>query len=108
MRMTLEELQSLEHPRIALLELLSLEGQFYIARLHFDTPPDGLDGSLRVLSDAKGNTVLFKSAWQAQNALEGIEVARTDVVHASAYHEMVGLTESQPEPMRIPIQGTRR
>ncbi|MGP4844498.1 DUF6482 family protein [Marinobacter sp. 1Y8] len=108
MRMTLEELQSLEHPRIALLELLSLEGQFYIARLHFDMSPEGHEGTLRVLSDAKGKTVLFKSAWQAQNALEEIEVVRTDVVHASAYHEMVGLAEDQPEHMRIPVQGARR
>lgn len=108
MRMTLEELQSLENPRIALLELLSLEGQFYIARLHFETPPDKHEGTLRVLSDKSGNTVLFKSAWQAQSALEELRVLRTDVVHASAYHEMVGLGEEQPEPMRIPVQGPRR
>ncbi|TBW53748.1 hypothetical protein EZI54_14730 [Marinobacter halodurans] len=99
MRITLEELRQRPNLRVELLELLSLEGQFYMARLH-------LEEGLRVLSDDTGHTRLFKSAWQAQDLLGSFDVMRTDVVHASAYDEMVGL-DAPADPMRIRVQGRR-
>ena len=56
MRITLDELKNLEQPVIDLLEILSLEGQQYMARLHGP-------GGMKVLSDHKGQTRLFRSAW---------------------------------------------
>lgn len=101
MRITLEELRLQEHPRIDLLEILSLEGQFYMARLH-------QKGDVRVLSDASGKTRLLKSAWQAQDLLASFDIQRTEIVHASAYGEMVGLQQDAVEPLRIQIQEARK
>lgn len=97
MRITLDELKNLEQPVIDLLEILSLEGQQYMARLH---GPEGM----KVLSDHKGQTRLFRSAWQIQDTLSGYTIRETQVVHPSAYHEMVGMAPANIEPMRIQVQ----
>lgn len=97
MRITLDELHHLEQPVIRLLEIISLEGQQYMARLH---GPEGL----KLLSDAKGQTRLFRSAWQIQETLRAFTVEETQIVHPSAYHEMIGMAASDLEPMRIQVQ----
>jgi len=96
-RITLDELKNLEQPVIDLLEILSLEGQQYMARLHC---PEGM----KVLSDHKGQTRLFRSAWQIQDTLSSYTIRETQVVHPSAYHEMVGMAPADIEPMRIQVQ----
>lgn len=98
-RITLAELQSQDSVGIDLLEILSLEGQRYMARLHLN------DSRLMLLSDDQGQTRLFRSSWEVQDALGSFSVNRTDVVHSSAYHEMVGMPPSNIEPMRIKVQG---
>ncbi len=100
MRITLDELKQLEQPDIDLLEILSLEGQQYMARLH------AWDGK-KVLSDRHGKTRLFRSAWQLQDTLSCFSIRETQVVHASAYHEMVGMTPAPIEPLRIQVQRER-
>ncbi|MBE0486620.1 DUF6482 family protein [Marinobacter sp.] len=100
MRITLNELKSLRQPVIELLEIISLEGQHYMARLH---GPDGL----RLLSDDAGKTRLFRSAWQVQDTLSDLDVRETQIVHPSAYHEMVGMAPADIEPMRIQVQRQR-
>ncbi|MBW7471905.1 DUF6482 family protein [Marinobacter sp. M216] len=97
MRITLEELRNSKGPVIELLEIISLEGQHYMARLT-------LDGRLLLLSDKDGVTSLFRSAWQIQDTLAGFQVRETQVVHPSAYHEMVGMEPADIEPMRIRVQ----
>lgn len=97
MRITLDQLRRLQSPVIDLLEILSLEGQHYMARL-------SLDGQLLLLSDKKGTTSLFRSAWQIQDTLASFDIRETQVVHPSAYHEMVGMDPSEIEPMRIRVQ----
>jgi len=96
-RITLDQLRRLQSPVIDLLEILSLEGQHYMARL-------SLDGQLLLLSDKKGTTSLFRSAWQIQDTLASFDIRETQVVHPSAYHEMVGMDPSEIEPMRIRVQ----
>lgn len=98
MRITLEELRQSTNPTIELLEILSIEGQQYMARLV-------MNGDYRLLSDAKGHTRLFRSSWEIQDTLASFNVVSTDVVHPSAYHEMVGMEAADIEPMRIRIQG---
>jgi hypothetical protein len=96
-RITLDELRHKQNPVIDLLEILSLEGQHYMARL-------SMDGDLRLLSDKDGATSLFRSAWQIQDTLASFDVRETQVVHASAYHEMVGMAPADIEPLRIRVQ----
>ena len=98
MRITLEELKRTSDLTIDLLEILSLEGQQYMARLL-------INGEYRLLSDAEGKTCLFRSSWQVQDKLGSLRIVATDVVHPSAYHEMVGMQPSEIEPMRIRVQG---
>ena len=100
-RITLAELQSQDSVGIDLLEILSLEGQRYMARLHLN------DYGLMLLSDDQGKTRLFRSSWEVQNTLGSFSIKRTDVVHSSAYHEMVGMPSSDIEPMRIRVQGRK-
>lgn len=98
MRITLAELRSMDTVAIDLLEIVSIEGQRYMARLY-------LGDSLYLLSDDAGKTALFRSGWEIQDTLAAFEVRATDMVHPSAYHEMVGMAPSPVEPMRIRIQG---
>ncbi|MFC4257466.1 DUF6482 family protein [Marinobacter lacisalsi] len=97
MRITLAELYRPDTGAVTLMELISLEGQRYMARLRIG------DQTL-VLSDADGHTRLFRSSWEAQDTLRDIPIARTDVVHASAYNEMVGMDPAPVAPMRIQLQ----
>lgn len=97
MRITLEELRNSKGPVIDLLEIISLEGQQYMARL---TMAD----RVLLLSDKQGVTSLFRSAWQVQDTLAAFRVRTTEVVHPSAYHEMVGMAPADIEPMRIRVQ----
>lgn len=98
MRITLAELRSMDPVTIDLLEIVSIEGQRYMARLH-------LGNSLSLLSDEDGRTSLFRSSWEIQDTLGAFDIKATDMVHPSAYHEMVGMAPSEVEPMRIRIQG---
>lgn len=97
MRITLEELRNSTDPVIDLLEIFSLEGQHYMARL-------SMGDQLFLLSDKQGITSLFRSAWQVQDTLASFKIRETEVVHPSAYHEMVGMAPSEVEPMRIRVQ----
>ena len=97
MRITLAELYRPDTGPITLLEILSLEGQRYMARLQ-------VGGQTLILSDPKGRPRLFRSSWEVQDTLKELSVARTEVVHASAYNEMVGMEPSEVAPLRIQVQ----
>jgi hypothetical protein len=97
-RITLDELKRTPDLTIDLLEILSIEGQQYLARLV-------IGGETRLLSDSDGRTRIFRSSWQVQDTLGSFRIISTDMVHPSAYHEMVGMQPSSVEPMRIRIQG---
>lgn len=101
MRITLEELKTSAGLVVDLLEIISLEGQHYMARLK-------LDGREVLLSDKQGKTELFRSAWQLQETLADIRILETQVVHPSAYHEMVGMEPTEVEPLRIRVQREKR
>lgn len=97
MRITLEELKTSAGMVVELLEIISLEGQHYMARLR-------VDGREFILSDKQGKTELFRSAWQLQETLADIRTLETQMVHPSAYHEMVGMEPANIEPLRIRVQ----
>ncbi|MDX1552062.1 MAG: DUF6482 family protein [Marinobacter sp.] len=98
MRITLEELRHIPDLTIDLLEIISLEGQQYMARLV-------VGEKYHLLSDARSHTRLFRSSWEIQDTLANFSIMSTEVVHSSAYHEMVGMAPADIKPMRIRVQG---
>ena len=101
MRITLDELRNTRDLVIDLLEIISLEGQRYMARLV-------IGERTLLLSDPDQKTRLFRSAWEIQDTLGSFQVRETEVVHPSAYHEMVGMASGSIEPMRIKVQRQRQ
>lgn len=97
MRITLEQLATQPKQVIDLLEIISIEGQQYMARL-------SLGDNQLLLSDEKGVTRLFRSAWQLQETIAAFSIRETQVVHPSAYHEMIGMEPAAIEPLRIRVQ----
>ncbi len=97
MRITLEQLKNRKNASIELMEILSLEGQSYMVRLT-------VDGQQKILSDEHGTTAQFRSAWHAQDMLSSFHILETQVVHVSAYNEMVGMEPSNVEPLRVRVQ----
>lgn len=97
MRITLEQLKNRNNASIELMEILSLEGQSYMARLT-------VDGRQVILSDERGTTTQFRSTWHAQDMLSNFHILETQVVHMSAYNEMVGMEPSNVEPLRVRVQ----
>ena len=98
MKITLGELKSRENQTIDLLEIVSLEGRYYLGRLH-------LGGEVKVLTDKSGEPLLYSGSAALQEALSAFPVARTEVMPPSGYDEMVGLTDEGEPFMRVPIQG---
>lgn len=97
MRITLEQLKSRKNASVELLEILSLEGQSYMARMT-------VDGQQMILSDESGTTMQFRSTWHTQDMLSSLHILETQVVHASAYNEMVGMEPGSVEPLRVRVQ----
>lgn len=100
MRVTLAELYKAGTGPVTLLEILSIEGQRYMARVR-------LNGRTLILSDPHGRTRLFRSNWEVMDTLSEIPVERTEVVHGSAYNEMVGMDPAPVAPLRIQLQGQK-
>ncbi|MCH8497817.1 MAG: DUF6482 family protein [Marinobacter sp.] len=96
MRISLAQLRDLADPHIELLEIISLEGQRYMARLY-------LDGQPLILSNDANDTLLLRSSWEVRDLLGSFSIRRTDVVHPSAYNEMVGLSAQTVAPLRIKV-----
>jgi hypothetical protein len=97
LRITVEQLKNRNNASIELMEILSLEGQSYMARLT-------VDGQQMILSDERGTTTQFRSTWHAQDMLSSFHILETQVVHLSAYNEMVGMEPSSAEPLRVRVQ----
>jgi len=96
-RITLEQLATQPMQAIDLLEIISIEGQQYMARL-------SLGHKQLLLTDKNGVTCLFRSARQLQEALANFTIKESQVVHPSAYNEMIGMEPSAVEPLRIRVQ----
>lgn len=100
MKITFGELKSRDSQTIDLLEIVSLEGRYYIGRLHFGD-------EVRVLTDKSGTPLLYSGTAALQEALSAFPVARTEVMPPSGYDEMVGLTDEGEPFMRVPVQGAK-
>jgi len=80
------------------MELIALEGERYTVRLYGQGKPV-------VLSDGQGRSLLYRSTREALDELEWLAVKMVEVVHHSAYGEMIGLDGGAVEPLRIRIRG---
>lgn len=101
MKTTLEKLTAQPKQVIDLLEIISIEGQQYMARL-------SVNNGQFLLADKTGATRLFPSAWRLQDTLADLSIRETQVVHPSAYNEMIGMDSSPVEPLRIRVQKQNR
>ncbi|MEQ6885733.1 DUF6482 family protein [Salicola sp. Rm-C-2C1-2] len=81
--------------RVENTEIRSLEGQFYMIQVL-------LDGQRLVLSDNDNQTLLLPSIPAANELLDEAGIATRELVHDSAYNEMVGLDDVGIDPLRIP------
>jgi hypothetical protein len=95
MKITLKELKSRSDPSIELVELVSLEGRYYVVRIC-------VDGTEKVLSDKDGEPLLYNGVAAAQEALSAFPIVRTEVRPPEGYEEMVGLNDEEKPHMRVP------
>ena len=93
MRMTVRALRR-QSGDVLWAEIHAIEGQSYMVILQ-------LDRERRVLSDEHNQTLCFSSLAAANAFLEQYRVAQRELVHQSAYNEMIGLDESAIGPLRI-------
>ncbi|MGY8820539.1 MAG: DUF6482 family protein [Pseudomonadales bacterium] len=78
------------------LDLVSLEGGFYLLNVH-------ARGKSHVLRDEESNVIHLRSVEHARDLLSEMPVIPFFLVHSSAYDEMCGLAEGVREPLRVPI-----
>ncbi|UDL04873.1 DUF6482 family protein [Marinobacter sp. CA1] len=97
MRITLEELRQAANVTIERVDILSLEGQRYMATLY-------MGGRGQVLSDGHGQTLLFRSSWEIKDSLAAFEPQRLVIIHPSAYNEMIGMDPAPVPPLSIDLQ----
>lgn len=94
--MDLQQLSShAQAGRIEQLELISIEGGFYLVNAL-------MLGTRQVLLNDDKQPLRLRSVAHAKQTLAGFNLPFF-LVHASAYDEMCGLTEARQEPLRVPI-----
>lgn len=95
--MRLEVLFDLAHTnRLDSLDLLSLEGGFYVLQVH-------VEGRLASVEDDRSEQLRIRSVEHARQLLEPLPDTPLFLVQHSAYDEMCGLTEGVRPPLRIPL-----
>jgi len=78
------------------LELLSLEGGFYLLRALTDAGPV-------TLSDAHGQPVRVRSTTELRQLLTGLPAVPCTLVQHVVHDEMCGQRDGPIEPLRVPI-----
>ncbi|HEN8710956.1 MULTISPECIES: DUF6482 family protein [Pseudomonas] len=78
------------------LELLSLEGGFYILRALTDAGP-------LTLSDANGQAVRFRSTTELRQLLADLPPVPCMLVQQVVHDEMCGQRNGPVEPLRVPV-----
>jgi len=95
--MNLQALQQAAQSRhVEALDLVSLEGGFYLLSVH-------VRGKSHVLRDEQGKVVHLRSVEHARDLLDELPLIPFFLVHSSAYDEMCGLAAGVREPLRVPI-----
>lgn len=96
MHKSTSELKSHKHDTISLLEIVSMEGRYYMARFY-------LDGQGYVLTDTHDKPVMFTGASAAHEHFRDYQVQQTEVIPPTGTDEMIGMPDSSSETMRVPL-----
>lgn len=96
MHMSNGELKSHKKDPISLLEIVSMEGRYYMARFY-------MDGQGYVLTDGKDEPVMFTGAAAAREHFQGYQVGNIEVIPPTGTDEMIGMPDSGSETMKVPI-----
>lgn len=96
MHMNTGELKSHKHDPISMLEIVSMEGRYYMARFY-------LDGVGYVLTDSHDHVVMFTGACAVRDFFRDYQVAKTEVIPPTGTDEMIGMPVTTSETMRVPL-----
>lgn len=97
MHMDTGELKSHKHDTISLLEIVSMEGRFYMARFY-------INGQGYVLTDPRDKPVMFTGASAVREHFHDYHVERAEVIPPTGTDEMIGMPDSADgETMKVPL-----
>jgi hypothetical protein len=96
MHMHTGELKSHKHDVISLLEIVSMEGRYYMARFY-------LDGQGYVLTDTHDKVLMFTGACAVKEFFHDYHVESTEIIPPTGTDEMIGMPDSSSETMRVPL-----
>ena len=95
MHISLGDLKHQPQP-IDLLEIVSLEGRYYIARVY-------LDGHCYGVTDKHDEVIRYAGAAAAREDFNAMEVLKTEVITPAGTDEMIGMPEHHLSPMKVPL-----
>jgi uncharacterized protein DUF6482 len=97
MHMNDSELKSHKHHTISSLEIVSMEGRYYMARFY-------LDGQGYVLTNSDDKPMMFSGASAAREHFQNYHVESTEVIPPTGTDEMIGMPDADDdETMRVPL-----
>ncbi|MGC8119636.1 DUF6482 family protein [Marinobacter sp. VGCF2001] len=96
MHMANGELRDHKNDEISLLEIVSLEGRYYMARFY-------LNGQGYVLTDPYDKPMMFSGACEARKFFADYQVQHIEVIPPTGTDEMIGMPDTSSETMRVPL-----
>ncbi|MBZ2169559.1 MULTISPECIES: DUF6482 family protein [Marinobacter] len=96
MHMKLSSMKALKKQTIDMLEIVSMEGRYYMARFY-------VGGHGYVLTDEEDRVMMFSGACAARDAFHGMSVTKTEVIPPTGTDEMIGMPVTTSESMRVPL-----
>lgn len=98
MHMDTGELRSHKSDAISMLEIVSLEGRYYMARFY-------IEGQGYILTDPYDKPVIFRGACAVREYFQDYQVDHIEVIPPTGTDEMIGMPEVENgESMRVPLR----
>jgi len=94
--MSVSALRRIKHQPIDNLEIVSLDGRYYMARFRIAT-------EWYALTDEHDEIIAFPAACAAREAFQQMHIHETEVIAAAGTDEMIGMPVTPAEPMKIPL-----
>lgn len=96
MHMQIRELKTHKKELISQLEIVSMEGRYYMARFR-------LDGDDYVLTDTDDKPMMFTGACAVRDYFHDYTVGKIEVIPPTGTDEMIGMPATEDEAMRVPL-----
>lgn len=100
MHMSTSQLKTHKHDIISLLEIVSMEGRYYMARFY-------IDGRGYVLTDNHDKVFMFSGAAAVREYFHHYHLDRVEVIPPAGTDEMIGMPSSDRgddgETMKVPL-----